>query len=410
MPTDAPPNVVIVVLDDVGIDQVTPYGYPGSPPTPNIQKLADEGIRFDQAWATPVCSPSRAAILTGEFADRNHIGSVILNHQDFELPLSVITLPEMLDQSGTDWSSAAIGKWHLATPTSPSGVDHAHKQGFDLFAGSMNNIAGEHSYVSWDRVGFDGKTATETTFSTVQITDDAIYALGKLREPFLLYVAYHAAHRPLMPPPPEIVNGLQVDPADENAMFAANVTAADTEIGRLVAALGDKLDHTLVVVVGDNGTPGHAKDPDGMEGGKGSFTEGGLRVPFIAAGGPVKAQGATEALVSFVDLFPTLMELAGVKRVDQPLDGVSLVPIFTDLSATAHERLYSETRHPPEGPPWREVSRAARDATLKVVDIDGERTYYRLHGFDEKEVPRSALDGAEKKDVKRLEAEIDAHR
>jgi hypothetical protein len=86
------------------------------------------------------------------------------------------------------------------------------------------------------------------------------------------------------------------------------------------------------------------------------------------------------------------------------------VPIFTDLSATAHERLYSETRHPPEGPPWREVSRAARDATLKVVDIDGERTYYRLHGFDEKEVPRSALDGAEKKDVKRLEAEIDAHR
>jgi arylsulfatase A-like enzyme len=409
MDTDTPPNVLIVLLDDVGVDQVSPYGYPGSPPTPNIQALADEGIRFDQAWATPVCSPSRAALLTGQYAHRNQVGAVILARQIKELPLAEITLPEMLDLSGTDWTSAAVGKWHLGTVNGPSGVAHARKQGFDLFAGSMNNITGDHSYVSWDRVGFDGVVALETTFSTTKIVDDAVGALGQLREPFLLYVAFHAAHRPLMPPPPELVGGLVVDPGDERALYSANVTAADHEIGRLLGALGDRRERTLVFVMGDNGTPRHAKEDEDMEGAKGSFTEGGLRVPFIVSGPPLTEKGASDALVSLVDVYPTLMELAGVQSVDAQLDGLSLVPVFHDLSRPVHTRLYSETRFPADGPPWRNVSRAARDSSLKVVDHDGQRAVYRITGFEEAELRRSQLSGTEKKRVRKLEGELDEH-
>ena len=163
MPLDVP-NVLIVVLDDVGIDQVSPYGYPGAPPTPTLQGLADAGLRFDQAWAMPVCSPTRGALLTGRMPHRNHVGAVIKAGAPAELPLDEITLPEMLDQSGTNWSSAALGKWHLATVNSPSGTKHPILQGFDTFSGSMNNISVsstvlpdmERSMLAWERVDTAG--------------------------------------------------------------------------------------------------------------------------------------------------------------------------------------------------------------------------------------------------------------
>ncbi|MEQ1565957.1 MAG: sulfatase-like hydrolase/transferase [Myxococcota bacterium] len=403
------PNVLIVLLDDVGADKVAAYGFPDAPPTPTLSALADEGVRFDQAWATPVCSPTRAALMTGRFAYRNSVGAVIMNRQVKELPLDELTLAEVARSAATPYATAAVGKWHLATADSPSGLGHAHAQGFQQFAGSMNNIAGDHTYVSWDRVGFDGVEAVETGFSTTVITDDAITAARHMQEPFLLYVAFHAAHRPLMPPPEAVLGGFEVDPQSETSLYDANLVAADHEIGRLLDALGERRERTVVFVIGDNGTPGHAKDAEGMEGGKGSFTEGGLRVPFLVSGPGVTARGASDALISVVDVLPTVAELAGVERLDPTLDGVSLVPAFTDLGARVHERLYSETRHPAEGPPWRNVGRAARDASLKVVEEDGDRTVFAIDGFTEAPVDRSDLAGAERRRVRKLESEIDCH-
>ncbi len=108
---ELPPNVLVIVLDDVGVDQISAYGWNGAPPTPNIDGLAARGLRFQHAWSMPVCSPSRAAILSGQMPHRNQIGAVIHAHQDAELPLSVVTLPEMLRTADADWHSAAIGKW-----------------------------------------------------------------------------------------------------------------------------------------------------------------------------------------------------------------------------------------------------------------------------------------------------------
>jgi arylsulfatase B len=409
-------NILVILLDDVGVDQISAYGYAGSAGTPTIDLLAREGMRFDSAWATPVCSPSRAALLTGQFAENNSVGQVIVPGDNVELPLSVVTLPEMLDSSGTNWGSAAAGKWHLATLNSKSGVAHPLLQGFDRFAGSMNNIAphGEkdldRSYMNWERVGFDGSIAMSTTFSTTQITNDAIDALNTLQGPFFLYVAYHAGHRPLMVPPPNLTRGLTVDPNDEGSLFAANVTAADTEIGRLLAALGPRRKDTLVFVIGDNGTPGYAKEAEGQEGSKGSFTEGGLRVPFIAAGPPIRRRGTSSSLVSITDVYATAMDIAGVRAVPQAMDGVSLLPVFRNPSAPVHRVLYSEVRSPPGGGPWRSVIRAARDRSLKAVDDNGDVTLYRVNGFDEQPVDATALTPEEQARVARLEATLREHR
>ncbi|MCA9493890.1 MAG: sulfatase-like hydrolase/transferase, partial [Myxococcales bacterium] len=406
-------NVLLILLDDVGVDQVSAYGYPGAPSTPVIDGLAERGLRFDHAWAMPTCSPTRAALLTGRQPLHNGVGSVIMSMQPKELALSEVTIPEMLDLSGTDWSSAAIGKWHLSTVRSPSAEQHPHLQGFDLFAGSLNNIVskstlpdrGEPTYVNWERVGFDGTTALEHRFSTTAIVDDTIEAVGQLQEPWFVYVPFHASHRPLMVPPDLPMAG-EIDPADENALFAANVQAADLEIGRLLQALGPTLDHTLVFVIGDNGTPSYAKDADGQEGEKGSFLEGGVRVPFVVAG-PGVAQGAhTDALAHIVDVFPTLMELAGVERAPAPLDGVSLWPVLRDPEATVRELVYSEIRHPAVGPPWTRVERAVSDGHLKAIDQGGEIKVYRLEGDAEVEVTGSLTRKELRKELPTLVLEL----
>lgn len=398
----APPNVLVLLLDDVGVDQVSAYGWPGAPATPNIDAVAERGLRYTHAWSMPVCSPTRAALLTGQMPHRNHVGAVIHPQQAVELPLSVTTIPEMLRESPDVWRSAAIGKWHLSTVSSPSGAEHPWLQGFDRFSGSLNNLVGE-SMVDWTRVGFDRREVRETRFSTDAIVDDALEALAELPEPFFLYVAFHAAHEPMRVPPGWALD----DPTDPNALYAANVAYADAAIGRLLDGLGDRSARTLVVVLGDNGTPAHGKDEGGMEGAKGSFLEGGVNVPFVVAGPPVTARGVVDARVHVVDLFPTVMELAEVRRVGQRLDGLSLVPTFSDPSAPVHAIVYTELRHPNAGPPWRRVERAASDGTWKLVDTWGEgERWYRLDAPDEREVPLSEV---APRAVKALRKEVARH-
>jgi arylsulfatase A-like enzyme len=385
---DEVPNVIVVVLDDVGVDQIGAYGWPGAPATPTIDGLAERGLRFRHAWSMPVCSPSRAALLSGQMPHRNHVGAVIHTNQAAELPLSVITIPELLAEAPQLWSSAAVGKWHLSSLSSPSGAEHPWLQGFQHFSGSLNNIVGARTMVDWERVDFTRRTVSEVRFSSDAIVDDAVSLLPELREPFFLYVAFHAAHEPLMVPP-----GVELpDPTDLNALYAANVTYADQQLGRLLDGLGPRLARTLVVVVGDNGTPEHGKDADGMDGAKGSFLEGGINVPFVVAGPPVTARGVSDARVHLVDLFPTMMDLASVPRVRQELDGRSLVGAFRDADAPVHDVIYTELRHPSSGPPWRRVERCASDGEYKLVDELGEgERFYHLTAEGEAPVAESTI-------------------
>ncbi|MCA9492334.1 MAG: sulfatase-like hydrolase/transferase [Myxococcales bacterium] len=421
-PAPRPTNVLVVVLDDVGTDKVSSYAeVPNAPATPRIDALGRQGVRFRNAYAYPVCSPTRAAILTGRYARRDGMGAIVRWQGKWELPLSEVLLPELLDASGTDWSTAAIGKWHLSGPNTPNAYDHPNRQGFDHFAGSLHNLYfGEDDetegkvpgmdYFHWEKVE-DGSRREVETYATATTTNDALERLTTMREPWFLYVAYNAAHSPFHVPPGSVVG----DGAPIPQRYGAMMEDLDREVGRLVDGLpADQRARTLIVVVGDNGTPGQAVlEPRDSRKAKGTLYEGGTNVPLIVAGPGVFGGGTTDALVHVVDLLPTVAEWVGVdpKRTGRPLDGVSFAPVLRDpTSAGARTTVYTERFGPAGPPPYRNESFAIRDDRYKLMvgKGEGERFFDLLGRNDDGEGKDPAtLQGEERVRYLRLKAELD---
>ncbi|MCB9675282.1 MAG: sulfatase-like hydrolase/transferase [Alphaproteobacteria bacterium] len=134
-------NVLVLLIDDVGVDKVGAYGGGYAARTPRIDALASQGIRFTNAYAAPMCSPSRAILLTGRYGRRTGIGTITEKESNgSELPLDAVTIPEALDfATGATWTNAAIGKWHLAGPAAADWKTHPNRQGFDWFVGTRGN-------------------------------------------------------------------------------------------------------------------------------------------------------------------------------------------------------------------------------------------------------------------------------
>lgn len=360
------PNFVVIVVDDFGVDLLGAYGEGPTPAcTPNIDSLADDGMLFRNAWAHPVCSPSRATLLTGRYPFRTGIGNAILVG-DAGLPLAELTLPEML---GVGYDSAAIGKWHLS---GTAGNLHPNQSGFSHFAGFTRGAVNDYSL--WPKV-VDGQMANSTTYTTTDFTNEALAALGSMQAPWLLYVAYNAPHFPLHVPPASLCQpptcattycgNLPMNPTDRQ-MGRAMVEALDSEIGRLLATLATVDPNAYVFFLGDNGTdpdlsqapfvPGHAK---------GSLYEGGVNVPLIVRG-PTIAHAECAALVSVVDVFATLGQLARTAVTAE--DSVSLVPYFNDPGLSLRSTVYTETFTPNAGSqPYTTHRRAVRDAQHKLI-------------------------------------------
>ena len=327
-------NVLIILADDLGVDAVGVYGEGAAPPpTPNLDALAANGVLFRNAYTNPFCSPTRACIQTGRYSMRTGVGKPIPTlpalPPENVLSLAETTLPEMLDAAGSGYSHAAIGKWHLGDDTNGGDLG-PNLAGWSHFAGL---IQGWSDYYSWPRC-VNGVTATSTTYATTQIVDDALAWLQTAPEPWVCYLAFTAPHDPYHAPPAQLhtQNLPGVNPNEQSVpFFKAMVEAMDTEIGRLFTTMGPTLlGRTNVVFLGDNGTPPEVSEPPfSSTRAKGSVYEGGINVPLIVSG-PI-ANGAPReepALVSAVDLFPTILELCGVEPsvpyVKQ--DGVSFVP------------------------------------------------------------------------------------
>ncbi|MBA2320098.1 MAG: sulfatase-like hydrolase/transferase, partial [Deltaproteobacteria bacterium] len=292
-PTTAPSpitptgNVLVVVLDDVGVDKIGSYGFnPDAPSTPVFDALAAEGLRFTQAWAQPLCSPTRGSLLTGRHPRRFGIGDAIFDSETVLLPLSEVTIPEMLRAAPGTWTSSAVGKWHLAGTRAESYLDHPLDQGFDWAAGSPSNFqldtvegAVTH-YMDWDK-NTNGVLTRSSDYATTDTADDAIARIEAMPEPWFLYVAFNAGHMPMHVPPAELLSAPIGESATDAEKFGAMVEAADRELGRVLDALQPSVrERTTVFVVGDNGTSRHALDP-AFESGhhKGTVYDAGVRVP-----------------------------------------------------------------------------------------------------------------------------------
>jgi arylsulfatase A-like enzyme len=347
------PNFLLIFTDDHGYGDVSAY-HPSDVRTPNIDRIGREGMLFTTMRANcTVCSPSRAALLTGRYPDRVGVPGVIRtqpeNSWGYFKP-GVPTLADELKKAG--YHTAIIGKWHLGLepPNLPN------ERGFDFFHGFLGDMM--DSYTTHRRHGNNymrrNLEVIEPKGHATDLFSD--WACDYLRErarakgqPFFLYLAYNAPHFPIEPPADWLARvkarAPQLD--DKRARNVAFVEHLDHGIGRVLAALEETgLTHnTLVVFSADNGgSLPHAQNNDPWRGGKQDHYDGGLRVPFMMRW-PAQIQPGSRsdyAGLNF-DLFPTFVELAG-GRPSPELDAVSLVPLLRGGSLTTPRELYFTRR------------------------------------------------------------------
>lgn len=373
-PVDAvdPPNVLLVVIDDMGYDLFE------ASCTPTLDSLSDRGLTLANFYANPVCSPTRACLLTGLYSFRTGVGTQV-NHQPYGLDLGAVTLPERLPPL---YATYAVGKWHLLPETLPDCLIHPNLQGFEDFAGSPNSLNSPESYSNWDLVE-NGVVTPQTGYATTVLTDLALERLGAPR-PWLLYLAHHAPHKPYHQPPLGLLSCSEPPfPTNGRARARLMVEALDTELGRLLGAVSPD---TFVFVVSDNGSPSTiAPDPFRA---KGTVYQGGVHVPAWVVGPGVPTATIT-APVSAVDIAATIAELAGVPFRG---DGVSIAPYlrghFKPVRSYAYVEVFTPNQPPGVLAPdnWdRAVIRA--DGWKLIRSTSGPDELYHLPSDPNEHVP-----------------------
>lgn len=378
------PNILLIVADDVGAEASSIYptlaGKRGQVSSPTLERLAREGVVFDHAWANPMCSPTRATILTGLYG--HHTG--VLTAGD-TLPTSTTSIFEFLSaKSPARYNTAVFGKWHLGGNVGAAAAKHVKDTGVPAFAGFLGAQIG--SFFNWTSVDVDGRATPMKTYATTAITDFAIDFIANHRktrsaDPWFIDVSYNAAHSPFQAPPAGLHSvHLDVTPGTVSntlPVYHAMIQAMDSEIGRLLANVD--LAETVVIYVGDNGTPRMMKDPTArVRGWKQTVYEGGVRVPLVVAGAGVSRRNQREdALVVTTDLFDTIAALAGVPEreiASHANDGVNLMPLLSDPAAeTGRRYAFTELCN------RQQVRRyAIRDARYKLLYDNGTWGFFDL--------------------------------
>ncbi|MEZ6057057.1 MAG: sulfatase [Planctomycetaceae bacterium] len=344
--TNRPPNVILILMDDMGWRDV---GYMGNSfvETPHIDQLAKNGLVFTQAYSSaPNCAPTRACLMSGQYTPRHGIYTVVdprqppgspwhkltAAHSNSELDTNVVTIAEALQSNG--YATAFFGMWNLGRgrtgPKTPGG------QGYQTVIFPENLGFGKDEYFDDDK-----------NYLSDRLTDELLKFVDDNREkPFFVYFPDHAIHAPFNPKPDLLAKYERKAAANKDARddpaCAATIEAVDRNVGRIVEHLRmlGISDNTVVIFTSDNGGTKQYTPP--LRGGKGELYEGGIRVPLIVTGPGIKKPGSKCAVpVSSVDFYPTLLSLAGITPVkNQLLDGESLVPLFHGDPGLNRQRLF----------------------------------------------------------------------
>ncbi len=355
------PNIILIMADDLGNADL---GYRGSDiQTPNIDKLATGGVRLESFHGMPVCTPSRAALMTGRYPMRYGLQTlVIFPSHTYGLPTDERTLPQALKEAG--YQTLMVGKWHLG---------HADKKfwpqnrGFDYFYG---NLVGEVDYFTKTRGGLvdwqrNGKFFTEKGYYTTLIGDEAVRLINKQDKdkPFFLYFASLAPHAPYQATKADQDRYASTIKDPTRRTYAAMITSLDDQVGRIVAALEKRglRENTLIIFSSDNGGPRSAVVASGahsreeraasgvkqeslpasngvLRGGKGSLHEGGVRTPTIFNWPAKLAPRVVNEPLHMVDIMPTALALAGAQASpNKPLDGKNIWATVAEGQPSPHE-------------------------------------------------------------------------
>ncbi len=327
------PNILMILADDLGYGDLSAYGATDVR-TPNIDRLIAAGMRFDNFYANcPVCSPTRAALLTGRYPDLVGVPGVIRTHirNNWGYLAQDPLLPAVLKSAG--YHTALVGKWHLGltSPNTPNqrGFDHFHGFLGDMMDDYHNHRRHGINYMRLNNKEID--PAGHATDLFTQWAIDYIRSKAKSGRPFFLYLAYNAPHTPIQPPQDwlERVKDREKSITDKRAKLVALIEHMDDGIGRIVAALRDLgiSDNTLVIFTSDNGGQlGVGANNGPLRAGKQDMYEGGIRVPACAVWPPkIKPASRCDRVALTMDLFPTICDAAGAK-IDHRIDGRTILP------------------------------------------------------------------------------------
>lgn len=333
------PNILFIYLDDFGWRDT---GYMGSDfyETPHLDRLASEGMIFTDAYSCAAnCAPARACLLSGQYTPRHQVYNVGTGPRgkDSHRRLQHIGGTNTLDPGLRTWAhqlqqagyiTGTFGKWHLSRDPLPYGFDH--------------NVGGTHSgspprgyYPPHGKApGLEDAPADE--YLTDRLSDEVVGFIGEHRDrPWMVYLTHFAVHTPLDPKRELVAKYRAKEPGQlhDHVAMATMIQAVDDGVGRIVRALRDwdLVENTIIIFFSDNGGYGPATDMDPLKGYKGTYYEGGIRVPmFVTWPGKVKAGSRCSVPVIGVDLYPTLCAMGHAELPEgQPLDGVSLVPLVT---------------------------------------------------------------------------------
>ncbi|TLV02300.1 sulfatase [Dyadobacter luticola] len=349
------PNVLFILVDDWGWTDLSSAGSKYYE-TPNIDRLASQGLKFTQAYSVgPNCAPSRASLMTGKYTPRHGIYTVGNSDrgQSVDRKLVPIKNNTVLDPAFTTiaeefkhagYQTGLIGKWQLGEKEEHA---DAHAQGFDF---AIGNSEGTPSYFyPYSKNGkptpHEGITSgKEGEYITDRLTDEAVKFLdSNQKKPFFLYLSYFAVHTPVEAKE-SIIAKYRAKKGDENhnnPTYAAMIQSADEGIGRVLRTLDSlKLtENTLVVFFSDNGGQGANTSNYPLRGSKGMLYEGGVRVPLIVKWpGKTKVGSTTDTPVIGVDFYPTLLEIANIQKpMNKEFDGQSFAPILVQKQTPARD-------------------------------------------------------------------------
>ncbi len=398
-------NILLIIADDYGLDASTLFNSTRgaiNAPTPNIASLATNGVKFTNAYAYAVCSPTRSAMLTGRYGFRTGTGDVVQPASGSPLQASEFTLPKAFAANASlNYQLKHVGKYHLVNGSSQAAqMSPVTVAGWPSYAGCLSSEVAD--YVNWTKIVTDGtaggtSSTTTTTYATTDTANDAISfinarkppAQGGDGKPWFAWVAFNAPHFPFHKPPNSLLttagsialSGAAADiTANRLSYFNASVEALDTEIGRLLGSVD--LNTTTVIFIGDNGTDTQVlQAPYPGVRGKNTLYEGGVRVPIIIRGPGVASPNRTStALVHAVDLYSTILEIAGINVAatvpsGTVVDSLSLVPILQNQAVTrplAYSELFN-TDTPTFG------GQELRDVRYKVIrPKSGSNEFYDL--------------------------------
>lgn len=378
------PNVLIIILDDVGQQDVDAVH------TPSIDALAANGLKFNRGYAQPVCAPSRYALMFGKHGQS--AGSVCFGPDSNTPDISWMSLSRFFKNES--YNTAFLGKWHLGSnnvgqPWELTPNLHGYDQ---VFAGVPGNLSAnacgegfEGTYTNW--LCFEnGSSFISNQYQTIAARNKFGIWWSRTQGPKFAVLSFQGAHSPFHEPPSNLVPYQPPGGPGYTArriLYEKMIISLDVVIGQLASVVS--LNDTYIVLIGDNGTPPDARSPSQTPGRlKTTPYEGGVRVPFIIAGPGIGKNITSNSIVNVVDILPTLAELVG--KTVSVVDGVSFYPTLLDPAVQTRDHVFVHN----------DTSRAVIENRFKLININGSEDFYDLLNDpnENNALPASALDPA----------------